>query len=200
MQKGWSYIKDTGDFICKKQNVVPYLIMLFFVTADVVRLYPSISNEEGLGTLRKALGKQDKNSISTEDLIKMVGFLLKSNFLQFNSKIKQVSGTASVAKLTPPYACLLADKFETIFVETQQWQLLLWFRYMNEFFFIWTHSEEECNIFFFFFSKFDSGIKFTHESNKENIAFLDVKVSFRNRTVFMFLLTHTTLKNQLSSA
>ena len=85
--------------------------------------------------LREALDKQDKKCIPTEDLIKMAEFVLKNNFFEFNDKIKQqVSGTTIGTKFAPPYACLFMDKFETRFLETQQLQLLVWFRYIDHIF------------------------------------------------------------------
>ena len=121
MQKGWLYIKDSGDFINKTENFTTIPGNAILVTADVVGLYPSMPHEAGLRALREALDKQDKKSIPTEDLIKTAEFVLKNNFFEFNSKIKQqVSGTATGTKFTPPYACLFMDKFETIFLETQQ--------------------------------------------------------------------------------
>ena len=52
-QKGWSYIKDSGDFINKTKNLstIPHNVIL--VTADVVGLYPSIPHEAGLELLQK---------------------------------------------------------------------------------------------------------------------------------------------------
>ena len=40
------------------------------------------------------------------------------------------------------------DKFETGILETQQLQPLVWFRCMDDIFFIWTHGEEKIKIFF----------------------------------------------------
>ena len=126
MQKGWLYIKDSGDFINKTENFTTIPGNAILVTADVVGLYPSMPHEAGLRALREALDKQDKKSIPTEDLIKTAEFALKNNFFEFNSKIKQqVSGTATGTKFTPPYACLFMNKFETIFLETQQLRPLL---------------------------------------------------------------------------
>ena len=81
-------------------------------------------------------------------MVKLAEFVLKNNFFEFNSKIKQqVSGTAIDTKFAPPYACLFMDKFETSFLETQQLQPLVWFRYIDDIYCIWTHGEEELNIF-----------------------------------------------------
>ena len=128
MQKGWLYIKDTSDLINKTRNFSTIPGNAILVTADVVRLYPSIPHEAGLRVLREAIDKQDRKSIPTEDLVKTAEFVLKNNFFEFNSKIKQqVSGTTMGTKFAPPYACLFIGKFETIFLETQQLQPLIWF-------------------------------------------------------------------------
>ena len=102
---------------------------------EVVGLYPSITREAGLTALREALDKQEVKCTPTEDLVKMAEFVLKNNY--FNSKIKQpVSGTATGTKFAPLYACLYTDKFEANFLETQQLQPLMWFRYIEDIFFI----------------------------------------------------------------
>ena len=48
------------------------------VTADVVRLYPSIPPEAGLKALREALDKHFKKCIPTGNLVKMAEFGLKN--------------------------------------------------------------------------------------------------------------------------
>ena len=55
MQEGWSYIKDSGNFIKKLKNIDHIPQDPIMVTADVVGLYPSISHDAGLETLQKAL-------------------------------------------------------------------------------------------------------------------------------------------------
>ena len=93
--------------------------------------------------LREALDKQEVKCIPTEGLFQMAEFVLKNNHFEFNSKIKQqVSGTAIGTKFAPPYACLFMDKFEASFLETQQFQPLVWFIYIDDIFFIWTHGED----------------------------------------------------------
>ena len=46
------------------------------------------------------------------------------------------------------YICHFMGKFETGILETQQLQPLVWFRCMDDIFFIWTHGEEKLKIFF----------------------------------------------------
>ena len=39
------------------------------------------------------------------------------------------------------------DKLETNFLKTQTLQPLVWFRYINDVFFLWTHAEENLSDF-----------------------------------------------------
>ena len=54
MQKGWSYITDSGDFINKTKILSTIPDNAILITADVVGLYPSITHEAGLRGLREA--------------------------------------------------------------------------------------------------------------------------------------------------
>ena len=52
--------------------------------------------------------------IDTEELIIMAEFVLKSDYFEFNSKVKQqLSGTAIGAKFVPPYAYVFINQVET---------------------------------------------------------------------------------------
>ena len=110
MQKGKSYIKDSGDFINKIRTIENIPEGAILVTADVVGLYPSIPHEAGLNALKEALDNRENKTINTEDLIKMASFVLKNNLFEFNGKVKQqVSGTAIGTKFAPTYACIFIE-------------------------------------------------------------------------------------------
>ena len=108
--------------------------------------------------------------------------MLKNNYFEFNSKISgnfnKFQGKLLVLNLHHHM-----DNFDTNFLKMQQLQPLVWFRYIDNFF-IWAHGEEQLKIFLNSLNEFDPYIKFTYESNKESIAFLDIKVSLRNGKVF----------------
>ena len=84
------------------------------------------------------------------------------------------------------------DQFEASFLETQQLQPLVWFRYIDDIFFIRTHDEEKCKIFLNSLHEFDPCIKFTYQSDKKSRAFLDIKVRLRNSKVFTDLYVKPT--------
>ena len=135
MQKGWSYIKDSGDFIKKINNLDLIPENAILVTADVVGLYPSIPHEVGLRAMREALNKRDEKTIPTEELLKMAEFVLKNNYFEFGNKIKQqISGTAIGTKFAPPYACIFMSDLETKFLQSQHLQPLVWLQYTDDIF------------------------------------------------------------------
>ena len=89
MQKGWSYIKDSGDFIKKLKNIDHIPQDAIMVTADAVGLYPSIPHDAGLEVFRKALYNRQNKKISTDDLTKWQNCFKKNNYFEFNGKVKK---------------------------------------------------------------------------------------------------------------
>ena len=115
--------------------------------------------------------------VSTDDLVKMAGFVLENSYFEFNGDVKkQISGTAIGTKFAPPYTCIFMDELETKFLQSQSLQPLVWFRYIKDIFFIWTHGKDKLEKLFDDLNCFDNNIKFTHETSKENVIFLDLIV------------------------
>ena len=65
----------------------------------------------------------------------MAKFILKNNFFEFDSKIKQqISGPAKETKFAAPYAYIFMGKFETDFLTTQNLRPWVWIRYIDDIF------------------------------------------------------------------
>ena len=108
----------------------------------------------------------------------MAEFVLSNSFFEFNSDtFQQISGTAIGNKFAPPYACIYMDQVEQKFLATQINQPLIWLRYIDDIFFIWTHGEKELERFMSSFNSFTPNLNFTYKSRKKDISFLDFKVS-----------------------
>ena len=121
MQEGWSYIKDTEDFLKKVQNMGKSPQGSILVTADVIGLYPTVPHNAGLKTLKDALDCRQNKKISIDMLVKMADFVFTNNYFEFGQKVfHQFSGTAIGTKFAPPYMCIFMDKFETNFLKTQK--------------------------------------------------------------------------------
>ena len=100
----------------------------------------------------------------------MAEFVLKNNYFEFDISVyQQVSRTVIGTKFAPPYAYIFMDHLENSFWKKQTLKPLAWLRYIDNVFFIWTHSEEELKEFMIELNSFDSNIKFTYEySNNRN--------------------------------
>ena len=53
----------------------------------------------------------------------------------------QISGTAIGTKFALAYASTFMDEIETNFLDMQKFKLLVWFRYIDDVFFIWAHAK-----------------------------------------------------------
>ena len=72
-------------------------------TSDIVGLCPSIPHESGLNAVKEALENKERKSVPAIDILKMLEFVLRNNYSEFNGNIKQqLSGTAIGTKCAPP--------------------------------------------------------------------------------------------------
>ena len=76
----------------------------------------------------------------------------------------------------PHHTCDL----ETKFIEGQYLQPLVWLRYIDDIFIIWTHGEESLRKVLEELNDFNQYIRFTYEYIAENIPFLDLKVGSKD--------------------
>ena len=90
--------------------------------------------------------------------------------------LKKVSGTVIGTKFALPYGCIFMDELETKFLQSQSLQPLLWFRRINDIFFIWTHVKYKLEMFLDDLNSLDNSIKFIHKFNKESVTFLNLIV------------------------
>ena len=88
------------------------------------------------------------------------------------------------------------DKLETNFLKTQTLQPLVWFRYIDDVFFLQTHGEENLKRFLCNLDDYDPNIKFTHQDSKKEIPFLDLKVGIKNGNITTDLYVKDTDRHQ----
>ena len=197
IQESRSYIKDSADFINKFGQIGSIPENAILVTADVVGLYPIIPHKAGLKALKNALAKRKQKHIPTEKWINMAEFRLKNNFFEFNGSVKQqVSGTAIGIECAPTYACIYMDEVETEFLKTQERTPLVWFRCIDDIFFIWTHGKEYLETFLQELNDFNADLKLTYESNEKKSPFLGLKVKFNQGKISTDLYIKSTDRHQ----
>ena len=122
-----SYVKDTDDFLKKLRDLPDLPEESIICTIDVVVLYPSIPNEEGLRFLRNVLEKRSNKNVSTDTLTELAELVLQNNYFDFNERyLKQIRGTAIGIKFAPPYAIIYIAALEEDFLETLIKKPWLW--------------------------------------------------------------------------
>ena len=163
-----SYIKDTNHFLQKLNGLDSLPQDAILCTVDVVGLYPSIPHDEGLESIREALNSRGDQSVSTETLLELTKLVLKNNFFEFNGEFcQQVRGTAIGTKCAPSYAILFLAALEQKLLDHHVEKPLLWWRYIDDVFLVWTHGEEKLLEFVNFLNSAHHSIKFTAEYSKE---------------------------------
>ncbi len=139
-----SFLRDTTDFLNQLRYVnqpLPDNAILF--SFDVVKLYPSIPKEEGLDACQEALSCRMKKEIPTAEVMQMIRTVLENNNFNFNGKdYLQTDGVAIGSKLGKNYACTYMRKWDEQLLGYHV-QPLLYKRYIDDGFGIWTHGEEE---------------------------------------------------------
>ena len=141
-------------------------------TMDVVGLYPNIPYGEGLASLRRFLEARDSKQVSSNTLTELAELVLKNNIFEFDEKtFKQKRGTAIGTKFAPPYAILFMADFEEKMLERLEKKPMIWWRYIDDIFFIWEHGEESLKVFIEQVNMFHSTIKLTAEHSKEEVIF-----------------------------
>ena len=75
-------------------------------------------------------------------------------------------------RFAPPYAILFEEKM----LESFEKKPMIWWRYIDDIFFIWEHGEESLKVFIEQVNMFHSTIKFTAEYSTEEVNFLDLNI------------------------
>ena len=115
--------------------------------------------------------------ISSDTLCDLAEVVLKNNILKFGKKtFKQKRETAIGTKFAPPYSILFTAELEEYILRKAEFKPYLWWRYIDDIFFLWEHGEEKLKSFIDKINKMHPTIKFTADWSKTSINF-DLTVS-----------------------
>jgi hypothetical protein len=172
-----SYIKDTTHFLNRLKSIQDIPTNCILVSLDVKALYTNIPQTHGITACREALDKREIKSPPTNELIHLLELALTSNNFVFNDEnYLQVSGTAIGAKFAPSYANIFMGWHEHKLLTTASLKPLVWYRYIDDIFMLWTHSEGDLVDFITHANSIHPSIQFTSQHSTSEIPFLDVMV------------------------
>ena len=182
-----SYVKDTNDFLLKLKSIKIIPTNSIMITMDVASLYTNIDQEEGAEACFEKLETRNNKYVASSLLKRFILLVLRSNIFRFGNRFyRQIKGTAMGTPMAPNYANLFMDKFERGILDDYYAKTglkpLIWIRYIDDIFFIWTHGADTLQDFINFTQSYStkkqmkSKIKFEINQSTERVHFLDVTI------------------------
>ena len=173
-----SYIHDTPDFLRRLEDVKDQIPTTAIIgTIDVSSLYTNIPQEEGIQACSSALVQSKQSSPPISDLATLMRLVLtKNNFSFLGKHYLQIHGTAMGTRMAPSFACLFMADLEDRMLNAAPCRPWIWWRYIDDIFFIWTRDGSSLNAFFDHINSFHRTIKFTWEHSLHQAHFLDVTI------------------------
>ena len=169
-----SYVRDTTHSLSKINDNTNLPANSVLVTMDVASLYTNILNDGGLLAVKTVLdnyrmGRERLMNLSLCNLLEMA--LTMNNFDFAGRHYLQVGGTAMGTKVAPSFANTYMGWFEDRFVNTYPLQPLIWVRFIDDIFQIWTHGAEEFKKFEHHLNHCVDSIKFETDTSTESVHF-----------------------------
>ena len=151
---------------------------------DIESMFPNVDNDLGLGACREILDRRHNQEPSTNSIVEAIRLTLEENIAEFNDKVvKQCSGTAMGPHHSCSYTDIAIDKAIDRRVNSAEypWQkfINLWGRFRDDICCIWTGTEEELLQFNTWLNNLEPKLKFTVESSKETVVFLDLRLTVK---------------------
>lgn len=168
-----SYIKDTYHFVEVVRGLhIPQEAMLF--TLDVDSLYTNIDTTEGMQVIKEKFQQHPDKKRPDKELLQLLEINLTRNDFQFNNEyFLQVKGTAMGKKFAPAYANIFMAHWETSALASCEKKPLYYFRYLDDIWGIWVHTEEDFQKFLFTLNNHNSSIKVKSTTSPTSVDFLD---------------------------
>ena len=167
-----SYLKDTTDFLQKLTAISELPACCILVTLDISSLYTNIPYDEGISACSRALETRPFPDPPTSYLLKMMEQILMLNCFEFNNEqYLQSQGTAMGTRMAPSHANLFMADLEEKMLTSTHTRPYLWWRFIDDVFYIWEHSQQSLNNFLQCINQFHPTIKFTAEYSSNRVTF-----------------------------
>jgi hypothetical protein len=178
-----SYIKDTYDFVSKIRNqCIPD--NAYLVTGDVCSLYTNMHIDRTIEIVREALKKHPVDGRPDQHIIRLLEITLRNNDFVFNEEyFLQICGTAMGKTYAPGLADLYLEHFDEVASNGFHIRPLLYFRFLDDTFFVWTGTLEQLREYETFLNQIIPGIVITLNVSPVAVNFLDTTVYKKNLTL-----------------
>lgn len=183
-----TYLKNTYDFVSKIRNkIVP--ANSFIVTGDVTALYTNMKHDRTLECIRGMFHKFPVFRRPDHYLLELLELTLKNNDFKFDDKwFLQVCGAPMGKAYSPSLANIYMLDFDELAMNGFRIAPLLFFRFLDDIFFIWVGSVEELLEYENYLNGLIPGIKVTLQYDPVQTNFLDCTIYKRGETDGSFTL------------
>ena len=184
----FDWLVPTGEQFsrpCRSLNIsihhdTPLPPNTILATIDVKSLYTNIPHDEGINAVLEALDTIHGRMWPLRKVIhQFLEYILKENYFTFMDKLYlQKHGTAMGTKMAPSFANIFMGALEQTLLSSSPNHLipLLWKRFIDDIFLIWTHGEESFRSFIQHLNSFHPTIKFEVTHSTQSVNFLDTTV------------------------
>jgi hypothetical protein len=177
-------LKDSLSLIRKLENIeLPPGKRIYFISADVVALYPSIDIDRGLEALKWFMDKFTKIPKNLQNLyLDFARFILENNFVECSALdhpriFLQKIGTAMGTNFSVVYAIIFMIKLESSVLDDFQHAVLTYDRYIDDIFSLWIGSLDELKIFQDRMNCADPNIRFEFQVSDSSGVMLDLLIT-----------------------
>ena len=160
------------------------------VTYDVTSLYTNIPLVEAEQAVARMLlqSRPHATSPSNQSLLRLLRHVFQGNIFSFSDGVKlhfylQVNGVSMGSKCAPSVACTFMGDFEKIHILSlppDKPKPLIWLRFIDDIFAIWTDGIETLNDFTALLNSRHPNIKFTCSHSETSVSFLDTTVLLKD--------------------
>ena len=171
-----AYVKNTQDFL-QKITAKPIPADSLLITMDVESLYTNIDNQTGILAVQQALSKTNHPEKFQSYILELLKISLERNDFQFNNQTYlQTWGCAMGKRFAPEYANIFMAKFEQEINELADKKPLIYLRYLDDIFIVWTHSRNDFDQYLKLTNSHLPSIKMKAEIHNNSVDFLDLTI------------------------
>jgi hypothetical protein len=179
-----SFIQNSGMLVKRLESIV-FCNDCVLLEADVENLYPSIIISEGLHSLACKLSELKPQGVNIPLVLDLAFWVLSHNYIEFGDRrYLQIKGTAMGTPFAVAFACIhltvLEEETFTKIRKDLPSPPLLYYRYIDDIFAVFT-NREEANIFIATFNSIRSSIHVTYSISDHKANFLDIEHSKKHR-------------------
>lgn len=171
-----SYIKNSQDFIEKIKN---YSINknTYLVTGDVTSLYTNMKHNFTISSIEKVFNKYPDLNRPSNYIVELLKLILENNDFEFNDEIYlQTCGCPMGKVIGPSAANIYLLDFDEAAMSGFAVKPLLFFRYLDDVFFLWNDSLDKLKEYETFLNNLIPGITITLEASLISANFLDITI------------------------